>query len=334
MTSYRCYLCAAILFDFTEFKSHIYRHHWLCELSLPLLCCQEGCKASYSKPYNLFRHILTHHNRDKTRAGSAADSILGSHFSSLTESDDGNNVAESLPAKSKSKCNAATSVELEGVTLVAALRANSSIPYSIIPPVIGSVNSIASSVIAMCKSEAASCLESCGSEVSVELVNQFSPKFEQRVNKLKQPFQFLDSKYKQDMYFAKHQLFVAPQAINFGLRIDTNCAKSKLVYDTFQYVSVQQTVVSLLHNQDYAKGLLHSMKRETSPIVIEHHSDGQKFSTNPLFSSSDKLSLVIQLFYDGMGTTNPLRANSVLCNMGVFYYVIKKPSRCLEHLFQ
>jgi hypothetical protein len=32
---------------------------------------------------------------------------------------------------------------------------------------------------------------------------------------------------------------------------------------------------------------------------------------------------MIQLFYDGMGTTNPLRGQSVMCNMGVFYYVIK-----------
>jgi hypothetical protein len=51
--------------------------------------------------------------------------------------------------------------------------------------------------------------------------------------------------------------------------------------------------------------------------------DGSKYRNHPLFSDSTNFSIAIQLFYDGMGTTNPLRGKSVLSNMGVFYYTIK-----------
>jgi len=47
-----------------------------------------------------------------------------------------------------------------------------------------------------------------------------------------------------------------------------------------------------------------------------------------VFSDESKFATSIQLFYDGMGTTNPLRGNNV-CNMGVFYYTIQNlPPQC------
>jgi hypothetical protein len=57
--------------------------------------------------------------------------------------------------------------------------------------------------------------------------------------------------------------------------------------------------------------------------VIGHYSSGQLAQIRVPYVGRDRLSVVIQLFYDGMGTTNPLRGGSVLCNVGVFYYVVK-----------
>jgi hypothetical protein len=55
-----------------------------------------------------------------------------------------------------------------------------------------------------------------------------------------------------------------------------------------------------------------------------------------LFGSSSKFALMIQLLYDGFGTTNPLRGNSTLHNVGVFYYTIKnlppKHSSCFANV--
>ena len=45
--------------------------------------------------------------------------------------------------------------------------------------------------------------------------------------------------------------------------------------------------------------------------------------THCLFSDSSKMSVMIQLFYDGLGVTNPLRGHSTLHNVGVFFYTIK-----------
>jgi len=38
----------------------------------------------------------------------------------------------------------------------------------------------------------------------------------------------------------------------------------------------------------------------------------------------------LQLFYDGMGTTNPLRGQSVMNNVGVFYFTVKNFTKCIQ----
>jgi len=50
---------------------------------------------------------------------------------------------------------------------------------------------------------------------------------------------------------------------------------------------------------------------------------GWRYKTHSLFSDSTKVSVMIQLFYDGLGVTNPLRGQSTLHNIGVFFYTIK-----------
>ena len=42
-----------------------------------------------------------------------------------------------------------------------------------------------------------------------------------------------------------------------------------------------------------------------------------------MISDKSKITLMIQVFYDGMGTVNPLRGQSVMYNVGIFYFVVK-----------
>ena len=55
---------------------------------------------------------------------------------------------------------------------------------------------------------------------------------------------------------------------------------------------------------------------------IKGFQDGERYASHFLFSDSDKFSIQIHLFFDGMGTTNPLRGQSTTCNVVVFYYTI------------
>jgi len=61
--------------------------------------------------------------------------------------------------------------------------------------------------------------------------------------------------------------------------------------------------------------------------------DGQLYKQHPLLSDSSKFTVAIQLFYDGMGTTNPLRGQSSMCNVGVFHFVVKNLPNAFNSCF-
>lgn len=123
--------------------------------------------------------------------------------------------------------------------------------------------------------------------------------------------------YKQDTYFENHYLYVKPESVCFGSRFESHAGKSKLVYDTFQYVSVMHTLKNLLKNTNYAKALLFEKR---NPGIYADFCDGDRVLNHPLFGSVDKFSLMLQLFFDGLGTTNPLRGQNTVNNIGVFLH--------------
>lgn len=76
----------------------------------------------------------------------------------------------------------------------------------------------------------------------------------------------------------------------------------------------------MLQNEQYVQLLLNDVYR---PGFIYEYRDGQSFSKPPLFGDTHKLAIMLQLFYYDMATTNPLCGNSVMCNVGAFYYTVQ-----------
>ena len=95
---------------------------------------------------------------------------------------------------------------------------------------------------------------------------------------------------------------------------------SSVVYDKFEYVSVEATIRTLMKNVNYVRAV--TSVDEHSGLITGYR-DGIRFKKHALFSNPQKTSLSIQLFYDGMGTANPLRGQSTMHNIGVFYYVVE-----------
>ena len=85
-------------------------------------------------------------------------------------------------------------------------------------------------------------------------------------------------------------------------------------------MSVEATLRSLLANEKYVELLL---KDQYHPDFIEDFRDCNRYAVHPLTVDTSKFTIALQLFYDGMGTTNPLRGQSSLCSVGVFYYTVK-----------
>lgn len=77
---------------------------------------------------------------------------------------------------------------------------------------------------------------------------------------------------------------------------------------------------SLLQHKQYVEALLTNY---SNPDVLSNFCDGKRCKEHSLFGDDSKVSIKLQLFYDGMGTTNPLRGQSTLCNIVFFYYVVK-----------
>jgi len=288
------------------------------------------------KIYNLLRHIESYHRLDNEVQCSAVD-VQQQSLQACADDQDLHDVSDSqygtVDAISVQQSSDTSTVDIshnciddvhtEAVSLVAALRASSSIPYSAIPAVINSFNHMSSSLSDFFELIAESSLLEAG--VDSESALSVMQTIHQRLECSHMPLDFLSSVYKQDAYFKSHDLFVKPEPVCFGARYESHSGTSKLVYDTFQYVSVEQTLKSLLQNKAYIEALLED---HVVPGVYRGYADGECAKLHKLFGNPSKFSIMIQLFYDGLGTTNPLRGQNTINNIGVFFYTIKNlPAR-------
>jgi hypothetical protein len=102
------------------------------------------------------------------------------------------------------------------------------------------------------------------------------------------------------------------------------------VYDTFQYVSVEAMLRTLLcRKQDFEPLLGDHCISE----VIKDSRDGKRHSENELLCDKIKFTIILQLFHVSVGTTNPLCGQSATSNFGVFYYNIKNLPLALNSRF-
>jgi hypothetical protein len=123
----------------------------------------------------------------------------------------------------------------EAIALVAGLRANSSIPFSVIPRIIESFGHMTTSLTSCFQSIAESSLSEAGLDVSsAQSVQQIMC---HKLQMCEKPVEFLSTVYKQDKYFAQHDLYVEPESVCFGARYESHSGTNKLVYDSYQYVS-------------------------------------------------------------------------------------------------
>jgi len=317
-----CDVCDKLEDSVDKLKLHLQRHSDVGELQLPLLC--HVCNSSYNKLYNFIRHLKTYHD---SNTPSADGTVVCETDMRDDETDVYTATAGDLCAADvRSVGDLFEDVTSEGVSLVASLRA-SSVPYSVVPNVVDSVNVMCGSLTSVIQAEALDIVASC---VSPETADIFKEKLETNLQRFRTPLKFLNSRYKQDKYFDNHPMAVRPESIALGMTVESISGNSSLNYECFQYVPVEQTLRALFQNKDYVALLLNN-KHDCE--LLQSYADGSQFKHHPLFSDSSKFSLAIQLFYDGLGVTNPLRGSSVLHNIGVFFYTIKNLSQQYNSCF-
>ena len=76
-----------------------------------------------------------------------------------------------------------------------------------------------------------------------------------------------------------------------------------------------------LSNTSYVEALL---SHKCTPGIIKDRQDCTKFAFNVTVRDPTRLTIVLQLFYDGMGRTNPLHGQSGMNNVGVVYFTVNQ----------
>jgi len=311
-----CYICCKAQLTVAKLRAHLHRHHVVGELQYPILCHE--CKSSFATIYNLIRHASSYHGN---KEGSSVVPL------DVSDSMDICNDSDCIFESDANDTHVVTDNELselysdlhaEGISLVAGLRANSSVPFSVVPGVVQSFNNMSTSLVSLVQAETLNCLVSSGVDSSV--VRDVKAHLDAKFKDSKEPLDFLSSQYKQDNFFDNHKLAVKPESVVFGTNFCSHGGTSRLVYESFQYVSVQKTLSSLMQTKPFVEMMLDD---KCTPGILQEFVDGDKYKTHCLFSDSSKMSVMIQLFYDGLGVTNPLRGHSTLHNVGVFFYTIK-----------
>ena len=304
-----CYICFKAEPSVVGLHAHLLRHKVIGKLVYPILCCH--CNSYFVNIYKLIRHsdkLLTisstlTNGTSALQSGSSTDD--NTDFAEDDSNVQVNNVADSI--------NISEDIQAEGVALVASMRANSSNPHSFIPAMVELFNHMANSITSLVHTETTKCLSSAGA--SNEIVSTVKVQLESKLDELRNPLGFVSTRYLQDKYFDNHDLAVEPESVAFGTQLATLCGKSSHVYESFQYCSVQKTQESLMQNEAYAQALL---QHEVHSDFSDNFSDGERFKVHLLFNDSTKQSIMLQVFYHGLGCPI-LCAARVCCIMLVFF---------------
>ena len=119
--------------------------------------------------------------------------------------------------------------------------------------------------------------------------------------------------------------FVTPIEIELGVRSDAqlhgNRVRSIQKRNSAYYVPFQGTFATVLKNKSFSASLLsESRKPPAARGYYCSFKDGTNCQSHPLFNDPEKISLKLQLYYDDIATTNPLRGHSWKHKLSMFYF--------------
>ena len=291
-----CYECKRSFHDCVVFKSHMQTHELLGQLSRPVKCAQPSCSSYFQKLFNLFRHIQKYHSHTSVQQiYNLLDSTQNIKFWNTTsvynfqvdtefETDRpmGDNSVNLKAIVNKQTDN--LTVQSQAISMVASLRANSGIACYVIPDIVNSCQSMINNTIEGIKNHILRL---------IPLSADFSFKINDICNKYFNTLEFLSTKYKQDLFFESNPNFVKAEECSFGDRKELKGEKFKTIYNTFQYISIERNVRSLLSNKAYMQMLLANMEKCPNRSLVAEFCVGETFAFK--FKNGDKLTILLQL---------------------------------------
>jgi len=327
---YVCYVCQHSLhaYDFGAVIKHLSDHLMFGELRYPIHCRQNQCCSCFKTVNNFMRHYKLYHANGTFSEKGSNCSGLGNATPASDDSDDELELdvnSTSLDLSAHEPVVPLKAVQNEALSLCCMLRSNSAVPYSVVPEVMTACNGMLNSVV----DYVVQSLESPNVK-SMQDVHQFCDSFKQ----LQNPVGFLLTQHKQVNAITNHPLFVKPATLVTGIpsiQLVRNKGNNENVpvYKECQYVSVISNLRSLFSNQEFVGVFDQAMSAGVCDpdIITTDVQSTHRFKEHSFYQQSN--TVLLQLFYDDMGTTNPLRGASAYHNVGVFYYTIRNlPAYC------
>lgn len=299
------------------------------QFSFPLICRDALCSGwgSYSTIDNYIAHVKKFHTFSNEANGqSSGETAFPSQPNNCYNVYDEQNVCSSQ-LETNSEQN---DFENEVLQLLLTMYSNSSVPHSCVSGVIQSFEKY----VGLLRRNVLDALNSCGEEIilSHSVVEKVFEKAEHALHKVNTSFKAKNSLF-------THPLFVNPEPIPLSYRRETQLTRgdvvlSRLMVEQSYYISIIETFKALFHDPKFAKLILEEVVLISPEGVYNSFTDGYFFQSHSLFSNYLKKTLRLQIFYDGMGTTNPLRGHCAPHNVGVFYFIIENLPTHYNSCFQ
>ena len=182
-----------------------------------------------------------------------------------------------LSNKNNKYCANLNTIVQEAAALVASLRANSSIPYSIIPNIIQCDRQLLKIQASNTRNNMINCINSLN--LQQDFQKELLSTLEQCCGEAELTLSNLSKRLKQDLFFENHPLFVKPDSEVFELRYEYIQNENQLVYDTFQYVSVEANLRSLCRSKAYIELSLEDNKSGARGLYNEFQNNETCFMT-------------------------------------------------------
>ena len=137
-------------------------------------------------------------------------------------------------------------------------------------------------------------------------------------------FDDLDNPYKMAKYFENEFSLVKPTELFLGHRADSTrrggLVKQSLTANTFQYISILETLKFIFHNEKMQSLYLDSHK--STDGKMRDYCDGAHFAGHDLYKKHPS-ALQIQLYFDDLENTNPLGSKTKIHKMGAVYFSLR-----------
>lgn len=297
-----------------------------------IFCSQNGCQRSYHNINSYSKHLAREHSSEDSllcmatqlSKSDGSDNVLDKNISNNTHlTTDMTSAGEENTSMCYSKSDDAVSVTSHAATFAAKMYSCSNITLSDVQRSVTCTKELLDRTIDSLQASTSALFKSLAVPDDNKRFCSLMKEFEAA----KECLDNIDNPYKMTNFFETEYSLVKPTEIFLGHRADTikknGIAQQTLAADTFQYISILETLKFIFGNKTFQTLYLQS-HRSTDGKMYDY-CDGDHFANHKLYKTHPN-GLQIQIYFDDLETVNPLGSKTKIHKMGAVYFSLRNLS--------